>query len=188
MIPPIPQLILLVGMAGSFVHFLFAGARTLTVTQNDDTGAGWAQVSFLACGALPVGIFGLRTLVRPLNGVVAALILLCSLALYEWARHVIWGRRFSIAWSDRVPDSVCDAGPYHYVRHPIYGSYMLAFLAALVAMPSATMLVVFLFNVALWGHAARSDERSLGESVLGSDYASYRRRTGMLFPRLISRE
>ena len=178
-----PQVILLVGLAGSFVHFLFAGGRTFTVTPNDDAGAGWAQVSFIVTGAISVGILGVRTPIRPANGVASALILLCSLSLYEWARHASWGRRCSIAWSERVPDSVCNVGPYRYIRHPIYGSYVLAFLAAFVAMPSAIMLAVFVFNVGLWLHAARSDERALEQSALAADYRDYKRAAGMLFPR-----
>jgi len=183
-IPPIPRIILLVGLAGAFVHFLYAGGRTFTISQNDDAGAGWAQVSFIVTGTLAVGVLGARTLIRPLNGVASALILACSLALYEWARHVIFGRGFSIAWSERVPDSVCNVGPYRYVRHPIYGSYVLAFLAAFVAMPSAMMLAVLLFNVGLWAHAARSDERDLEQSALAADYTDYKRAVGILFPRL----
>jgi protein-S-isoprenylcysteine O-methyltransferase Ste14 len=65
-----------------------------------------------------------------------------------------------------VPDFVCNSGPYQFVRHPIYGSYILAFLAALVAMPSLITLACFLLNVSLFAHAARSDERSL-EQIRG---------------------
>lgn len=185
MIPPIPQVVLLFGLVGAFVHFLVAGARTFSVTRNDDTGVGWAQVSFVLSGALTVGFLGLRTPIRPVNGIASALVLVSSLGLYEWARHTIWGRRFPIAWSGRVPDSVCNSGPYQYVRHPIYGSYILAFLAALVAMPSLVMLACFLFNVALFAHAARSDERSLEQSRLAAEYGYYKRVTGMFVPRIL---
>jgi methanethiol S-methyltransferase len=70
-----------------------------------------------------------------------------------------------------------------HIRHPIYASYILAFMAALVALPTITMLLVFVFNAVLFTHAAYSDERSLTTSALGSEYASYKNRTGMLLPR-----
>jgi protein-S-isoprenylcysteine O-methyltransferase Ste14 len=71
------------------------------------------------------------------------------------------------------------------VRHPIYAGYILAFLAALVAIPSIVTLACFLFNVALFAHAARSDERTLEQSVLAAQYGRYRRDTGMLIPRFL---
>src|SRR5579862_3256021 len=104
--PPIPQIIVICMLVASFLHFLQAGARTFFTTVTDDVGPGWAQASFLVTGALGVIFVGLRIPIRPLNGVASAILLCCALSLYEWARHVIWGRRFSIAWSGRVPDSV----------------------------------------------------------------------------------
>ena len=78
---------------------------------------------------------------------------------------------------------MCASGPYAFVRHPVYLSYMLAFLAMPVAFPMIATATIFLFNVALYVHAARDDERSLAASELGEAYADYRQRTGMFVPR-----
>jgi protein-S-isoprenylcysteine O-methyltransferase Ste14 len=83
-----------------------------------------------------------------------------------------------------VPEALCDEGPYRYIRHPIYLSYALAFLAVLVALPHWITALTFLFNFALTVGAARSDERVLAASALAADYASYRERTGMFLPRI----
>jgi protein-S-isoprenylcysteine O-methyltransferase Ste14 len=183
--PKIPEIILVFGLAASFMYFLLAGARTFVTRPSDGLGAGWAYFSFLVTGALAVSFVGLRTTIQPLNGIASALILCCSIGLYEWARQVIWGRQFSIAWSGRVPDSVCNSGPYLYIRHPIYASYMLAFLAAFLAVPSFVLLGCVVFNTALFAHAAFSDERSLENSVLREEYARYRAATRMFFPRIL---
>jgi protein-S-isoprenylcysteine O-methyltransferase Ste14 len=180
----LPQIILVFALAASFMYFLLAGARTFITRPSDGLGAGWAQFSFLVTGALAVSFLGLRTSIHPLNAIASGVMLCCSMGLYEWARHVIWGRKFSIAWSGRVPDSVCESGPYLYIRHPIYVSYMLAFLAAFLAMPSFVLVGCVVFNTALFTHAAISDERSLTDSVLAEQYARYRTRTGMFFPRV----
>ena len=105
------------------------------------------------------------------------------MSLYEWARHIVWGRRFGIAWGDRVPGAVCADGPYRWVRHPLYLSYLIAYLAALVALPHWLTATVFLFNCPLFAHAARHDERQIAASALAADYAAYRERTGMFLPR-----
>jgi protein-S-isoprenylcysteine O-methyltransferase Ste14 len=183
-IPSLPQLIFLLVLGGTFIHFMMAGVRTFAPSIDDDRAAGWAQFSFQLTGTLLTWFLGLYIPVHLYNGIAAAVLLVCSLALYEWTRHVIWGRRFPLAWSDNVPESLCEEGPYGYIRHPIYVSYILAFLAVLVALPTLITLAVFAFNTALFTHAAFSDERTLRASPLAADYARYKARTGMFFPRI----
>jgi protein-S-isoprenylcysteine O-methyltransferase Ste14 len=187
MIPSLPHLIFLFVLGGAFLHFLLAGGRTFAPSADDDRGAGWAQFSFVVTGTVATWFVGQHLPIRLYNGIASGVLLLSSLTLYEWARHVIRGRRFHLAWSGSVPESLCEEGPYAHIRHPIYASYILAFLAALVALPTALTLVVFTFNAALFAHAAISDERSLSNSTLAAKYALYKRRTGMFFPRFFGR-
>lgn len=185
-LPTVPRLILVVVLGCSFAYFLGAGARTFTSSGTDDAGALWAQISF-GTGALTTIWLGLLVPVRLYNGLASIAILVCSLALYEWARHVIWGRSFYIAWSGDVPEELCERGPYAYIRHPIYASYILAFLAELAALPTPITLAVFLFNAGLFTHAALSDERSLASGTFAAEYAQYKKRTGRFLPRVFRR-
>jgi len=167
-----------------FYYFLLAGARTFEIGPDDDFSSGLAQFCFLVTGTLGTIFLGYRSDVSSLQAVAGAALMACSLGLYEWARHTIAGRRFSIAWSIGVPEEVCAAGPYARVRHPIYTSYILAFAAQLVALPSLWTAAIFLFNLAVFVHAARADERTLAASELAAEYARYKRRAGMFIPRL----
>src|SRR5687767_13043775 len=185
MLPAIPRLILLVVLGCTFVYFLGAGGRTFTRSGADDSGAAFAQLSFVWSGAATTIILGLYLPIRIYNGIGSLAVLICSLTLYEWARHTIWGRSFYIAWSGDVPEALCDRGPYAHVRHPIYASYILAFLAVLVALPTLITLAAFVFNAGLFTHAALSDERSLTSSAFGAEYARYKERTGMFLPRIV---
>ncbi|MEA3178314.1 MAG: hypothetical protein QOI59_1837, partial [Gammaproteobacteria bacterium] len=99
---------------------------------------------------------------------------------YEWARSTVAGRRFNIALAGEVPDAVCEAGPYRYIRHPFYLSYVIAFLGMLVATATLVAAVVFMFNLALFTYMALDDERTLERSALGSDYGTYKQRVGFL--------
>ena len=186
LLPTVPRLILVVVLGCSFVYFLGAGARTFTSSGTDDVGALWAQISF-GSGALTTIWLGLLVPIRLYTGLASIAILVCSLALYESARHVIWGRGFYIAWSGDVPEALCERGPYAYIRHPIYASYILAFLAEFAAIPTSITLAVLLFNAGLFTHAALSDERSLASGSFGAEYAQYKQRTGMFLPRVVRR-
>ncbi len=178
------QMLLVLGFILVFGYFGAAGASTFERDESDVKGATLGQFSFLVTGAIGAGMLSYRQVLHPMNGVAAATVLLGSVTLYEWARRTIRGRRFHIGWSGDVPDAVCDSGPYAYVRHPVYLSYMLAFLALPIAFPRLATLLIFLFNVALFAHGARDDERSLAASELKQAYATYRERTGMFIPRM----
>jgi protein-S-isoprenylcysteine O-methyltransferase Ste14 len=185
-IPSAANLVLLLFLGGAFVHFMNAGGRTFHYGKEagDEAGALVAQLTFMVAGTLPVWLLGLFYQSVPLaNGIAAAVLLVFSLALYEWARHTIWRRRFGIAWGEHVPESVCAEGPYQWVRHPLYLAYLVAYLAALVALPHWLTAAVFLVTCALFVHAARHDERQIAASALAADYAAYRERTGMFLPR-----
>jgi protein-S-isoprenylcysteine O-methyltransferase Ste14 len=185
-IPPAPQLVLLLFLGGAFVHFMVAGGRTFALSKGagDELGPNLVMMDFIMGGTLPAWMLGLFYLpIAPVNGSVAAVLLVISLALYEWARHTIRRRRFGIAFADQVPDAVCAEGPYRWVRHPLYFSYLVAYLAVLVALPHWVTAGIFTSNIVLFAFAARNDEKKLAASALAADYAAYRERTGMFVPR-----
>jgi len=187
MVPSVPHLILLFFLGGIFIHFMQAGARTLHFKPGDaGPGAAIAQGMFTFGGIIPIWFIGLYQAIHLVGGIIAACVLAASLALYEWARHVIWGRRFGIGFGEYVPDELCEAGPYRYIRHPLYAAYMLAYVAAFVALPhwgTATLLAI---SVVLFVIMGRSDEQIIAGSPLAAAYAAYRERTGMFLPRFSS--
>jgi protein-S-isoprenylcysteine O-methyltransferase Ste14 len=181
--PFLLKLAFLLLMGFGFAYFFLAGGRTF-VREGDAVGASLAYVAFLFGGTLATLLIGLRAPLHPANAVVAALLFAAALALYEWARATIRERGFYVAWSGEVPETLCDAGPYRRLRHPIYASYMLAFAAQSIALPGMTTLAILGCAVALFVHAGWSDERSLARSDLAAEYAAYRRRAGMFLPRV----
>jgi protein-S-isoprenylcysteine O-methyltransferase Ste14 len=184
-VPTIPQAIFLFLLGGVFLHFLMAGGRTFHVVNADLEPAAWiSQIMFVFGGTVTAWYLGLHQPLHPVNGVIAALLLALSLALYEWARHTISRRRFGIAGSGHVPEALCDTGPYRFIRHPIYLGYALAYLAMLAAIPHWVTAAIFAAVAALCAYWAIDDERSLLASGLSADYAAYRRRTGMILPKL----
>ena len=73
-------------------------------------------------------------------------------------------------------------GPYRYVRHPFYSSYILGWLAAVIAVPCLATLVIFLGMTTIYWQAASSEERRFLASPLATDYERYRMHTGLFLP------
>src|SRR5262245_61569937 len=129
-IPSASQLVLLLFLGGAFVHFMAAGGRTFAIGKGagDELGPNLVMLDFIMGGTMSTWMLGLFYLpIGTANGIAAAALMVMSVALYEWARHTIWRRRFGIAFAEQVPEAVCADGPYRWVRHPLYVSYVLAY-------------------------------------------------------------
>lgn len=177
----VAALVLLMAMAGWFtwaarVHFskdsprrpiLFAlEALSLAIC----LGTVWTMVF----GALPTLW---RTAVASLCGGAGGL-------LFASALRATSKRNFGVVFGGTVPTEIVDHGPYRFIRHPLYTSYLLnwigcSFLSASPWVWLATGAIAVLYLI-----AARGEERDLLASPQGSRYAAYRRTTGLLLPRL----
>jgi protein-S-isoprenylcysteine O-methyltransferase Ste14 len=165
------------------VYFLTAGARTFTVPEARDSGAILGQVSFISGMLCALGLGFYQSLAWPLAAC-GAVLASSSVVLYEYTRRTVVDRNFYTALGGVVPAGVCERGPYRYIRHPFYLSYMVAFLAVMVAFPSPVTAAVCALNIALFVYLAFDDERVLLRSGLAGDYEAYRKRVGMFVPRV----
>ena len=84
-----------------------------------------------------------------------------------------------------APLHIVTYGPYGWVRHPFYASFLLLLLgAALIARDGITVAALPLGLFSLdW--TARAEEKKLLASHLGDEYGAYRARTGRFVPRLV---
>lgn len=176
------HLLLVLWMLIPFPYFNAAGGHTFTVPKLHDTGATLGQMSF-ASGMLCAIFMGLYYPLRILPAMGGAVVALISVLLYEWTRRSVIDRNFYVGLAGEVPVAVCDTGPYRYIRHPFYFSYMLAFLGVAIAFPSPIVAAVCLLNIGLFAYMAIDDERVLLASKLAPDYQNYKQRVGMFLPR-----
>jgi protein-S-isoprenylcysteine O-methyltransferase Ste14 len=120
-------------------------------------------------GCLPIRVVGLCV------GVAGACLLL-------WA-SVVLGRHMTHEASVRADHALIEAGPYRFVRHPVYTGYLALLLGAGVA--AMNVWLWLLWPVSLIGILiqAGSEERVLAERF-GGAYERYARRAGLLVPRM----
>lgn len=76
-------------------------------------------------------------------------------------------------------------GPYEYIRHPIYSSYLSALLAAVLFCPQIGTLICFLYGLFILNKTAAEEEKRLARSdEFGAEYRNYMSSTGRFVPPL----
>lgn len=79
-------------------------------------------------------------------------------------------------------DTILQTGPYGLIRHPIYVSYSLAWLAAPVAMHSVVLGVTAVIMIGCYTASAREEERLLATGKRAAEYEKYRASTWRMIP------
>jgi protein-S-isoprenylcysteine O-methyltransferase Ste14 len=101
------------------------------------------------------------------------------LAAIEAARRVPMTRTF--VYSPKC-DTILTKGPYQYIRHPIYLSYSLAWLAAPIAMHSILLGVTAIVMITCYVISAREEEKLLASGAKAQEYAILKARTWRMIP------
>lgn len=106
-----------------------------------------------------------------------------SIALFWWTVTKTRLHRLRLAYTDADPDTINTEGPYAYIRHPFYLSYISFWIGT--ALIAGAWQWVAALGLALWYvHIARGEEKRFQSSAFALAYYNYRQRTGMLLPRL----
>jgi protein-S-isoprenylcysteine O-methyltransferase Ste14 len=109
---------------------------------------------------------------------------LLAIVLFRSAVLTTRRKRPALAFAGNRPDHVFSSGPYSYIRHPFYTSYLLFWLGCTVATPSLILLILFLALAGIYTAAALGEERGFSHSTLHDEYEAYRKRTGFFWPKL----
>jgi protein-S-isoprenylcysteine O-methyltransferase Ste14 len=109
---------------------------------------------------------------------------LLAIVLFGLAVLTTRRKRPALAFAGDRPDHVFNSGPYSYIRHPFYTSYLLFWLGCTVATSSLVLLILFFALAALYTTAALGEERGFSHSALHDEYEAYRKRTGFFWPKL----
>ena len=106
---------------------------------------------------------------------------IAGLAFAAWARDVL-GRY----WSGRViiqsSHELVTAGPYAYVRHPLYTGLLIAIFGTVLISSELGSIMGLPLAIGFFMLKAQREERIL-EAEFGAIYANYRAHTGGLLPR-----
>ena len=147
----------------------------------------WRFVLVSIASAANVAVFAhvLWRFAKPIEGLVAALILFVAAAVL-FAASIAASRSaaLKLLFDADKPQAILQTGPYRFIRHPFYASYVLYYLGCAVATlhPFNIGFLLVLLPVLVVG--ARGEEAAFAQSPSAADYADYRRRAGLFWPRL----
>jgi protein-S-isoprenylcysteine O-methyltransferase Ste14 len=121
----------------------------------------------------------------PERSVAGSALYLCSAGLFWWAIRTSLGKPLSAAFSPDVPLHLVCNGPYRFVRHPLYTSYLLTWVAGWVVTAQWWLLPTVLAMLGIYFVASSAEEEKFLSSPLGRDYQRYRLRTGRFLPNAV---
>src|SRR3990172_2921796 len=114
-----------------------------------------------------------------------AVMVVVSFPLLIWV-HQALGANFNTVLGVRDRHTLVTRGPYHWVRHPMYGVLFL-FMAGLLLL-TGNLLIGGAFLAGLLGTVGTrvAKEEAILEEEYGEEYRLYKARTGRFLPRLRS--
>jgi protein-S-isoprenylcysteine O-methyltransferase Ste14 len=116
------------------------------------------------------------------GGVIGAALYISSLGLFWWAIRSSLRQPLSAAFSPDLPAHLVAHGPYRLIRHPLYCSYLMCWLAGWVVTGRWWLAPTVVAMLVIYLKAAAVEEKKFMRSSLAEAYRQYRAHTGMLFP------
>ncbi len=105
-----------------------------------------------------------------------------GVAIAMWARYHL-GEYWSATVTIKIGHRIIESGPYGYIRHPIYSGILLGLVGTALAVGQWRQVGALLLILIVCLFKARREEGML-TAQLGETYQEYKRRTGMLIPRM----
>lgn len=116
-----------------------------------------------------------------------ALVLILAAAVLFWAAlSASRAASLKLLFDKAEPGGLLEAGPYRYIRHPFYASYILYWAGCAFATLHWFNILYALVLVPLLAWGAKAEEDSFAQSSQAGAYEDYRRRAGLFWPLLRS--
>jgi protein-S-isoprenylcysteine O-methyltransferase Ste14 len=155
-----------------------------------DRGSYWFLISMIWAGIWLAFTFcfGLRRAFIPWRRTeifFAGIALMWAGVAFRWYCMRVLGRYFTYQVDVRAGQTVIEAGPYHYIRHPSYAAALITVIGLGLTLGNWASLFSMVACVAV-GYAYRIHvEEAMLVSALGQPYSEYMRRTARLVPFVI---
>jgi len=123
--------------------------------------------------------YHLSTVTHPALPFIGTFLCIIGIAGAIWAR-VYLGRNWGMPQSIKENPELVTAGPYTYVRHPIYTGVLLAMLGSALTSDPVWLILTVVFGI-YFIYSAFQEEKLMLKTFPDS-YPGYKKRTKMLIP------
>lgn len=171
----------------ALAYFLMISAATKQHFRSDKYPFGMYVISALSL----IGLFAFlaHAFFEALHYSEASLVIIVfAFALFLWAAKHSLKKNLSLAFDDQTRiEAIITHGPWKYIRHPFYLSYILFWLACAVGTLHLTSIVVCVALIFIYCYSAIREEGALKGSRYREEYLKYQKNAGFFFPKLISK-
>ncbi len=115
--------------------------------------------------------------------IIGTILLLASFGLFFWTLKS-FKQPPAVAFADAIIAPLNTSGPYRFIRHPFYTSYLMAWLGGTFATGCWWLILTFLSMCVIYWKAASEEERQWLSGKNEQAYRSYMQKTGKFFIKL----
>lgn len=105
-----------------------------------------------------------------------------SFYIFQKCRRLIRYRGLTLIFSKDKSEYILRVGPYKYIRHPFYFSYLLSYFSIAFLTSNIIVLIAAFLMLFIYTYAAIFEERKFKSSELRDRYIEYSKETGMFLP------
>lgn len=146
---------------------------------------GAILISLLVIATAGLFVYWIWALPHPLTAqIVGGLMQGGALAIFLTAISASKKARLRAAFAEENPASLVTDGPYKYVRHPFYTSYVLFWVGWAISLWTLWAVVPVAFLVGLYISAAKGEEQKFAATDFAAEYAAYKAKTGFFWPKM----
>jgi len=180
--PSVYSWLVYAGWGALVIHLIVAGRNVKRDEQVDlgqSFGLMYALIAAFALPYVPIFAFVNWAPVSTALSIIGLLIFVVGIGFFIAARQTL-GRNWSQTVSAKQDPQLVTDGPYHYVRHPMYGAGLIACAGAAIVVGGAfVFMLITLLPIFLWRVGA---EDRLMTQQFPSHYPDYMRHTKRLIP------
>lgn len=116
--------------------------------------------------------------------IIGLVLLIASLLLFWSAIRASASAKLLAAFDEKLPQTLLQTGPYAYVRHPFYSSYLLQWTGWAIASWHPLAVIPVIGMATTYVVAASEEEAKFNNTELADRYRIYAAKTGRFFPKL----
>ena len=173
-------------LAFNFGSFIWAAFRFFRWQADQTIPNGAKNLARLVLPAKAALLFALwlEPFSLGFSAFVSIWLLLFSAVLFWWSLATNRRHPLTAAYSNDLPVHLVQHGPYRYVRHPFYTSYLLSYLGGFVMLPCWWTALAVIVPFMVYLQASAFEEKKFSQSSLSNAYQLYRQQTGRFWPKL----